>query len=84
MPCQELFARQEPGYRAAVLGAGTVRVAVEAAAPWGWERHVGDDGETVGLTDFGASAPAEALYRHFRITAEAVADAVRRRLEHRA
>ena len=84
MPCQELFARQEPGYRAAVLGAGTVRVAVEAAATWGWERHVGDDGEAVGLTDFGASAPGEALYRHFHITAEAVADAVRRRLERRA
>ena len=80
MPCKELFTRQDPDYRAAVLAVGTVRVAVEAATPMGWEGYVGGDGGMVGLTDFGASAPADSLYRHFRVTVDAVADAVRRRL----
>ena len=80
VPCQELFDRQEREYRDAVLGMDTVRVAVEAAGPLGWERYVGDGGSIVGLTQFGASAPAGPLYEHFGITAAAVAGAVRLRL----
>ena len=80
MPCQELFERQDPDYRAAILAPGTLRLAVEAAVPLGWERYIGDNGHVVGLTDFGASAPAHSLYEHFRITAAAVAEAAHRRL----
>ena len=80
VPCQELFDQQGPEYRNAVLGLNTVRVAVEAAVPLGWERYVGDGGSIVGLTQFGASAPADTLYEHFGITANAVAEAVRLRL----
>jgi len=63
-----------------VLGRGP-RVGVEAAVEGGWPRWLGDDGEFVGMTGFGASAPAEALYREFGITPEAVASAARRSIE---
>ena len=62
-----------------MLGEG-VRVAVEAAVAFGWERYIGESGGFVGMTGFGASAPAADLYRHFGITAEAVVAAVRERL----
>ena len=68
-----------PGYRAEVLGSAP-RVAVEAASPFGWERYIGAGGAMVGMTGFGASAPAEELYRHFGITAEKVAEAALRQL----
>ncbi|MEE9140620.1 MAG: hypothetical protein V3U18_07570, partial [Alphaproteobacteria bacterium] len=64
-----------------VLGPGTVRVAVEAAAAFGWERWVGADGAVIGMTGFGASAPGPELYEHFGITAEAVAAAASTRLK---
>jgi transketolase len=77
MPSWELFAAQDPGYRADVLGDAPVRVAVEAAVSFGWERWLGADGHFVGMQGFGASAPATTLYEHFGITAEAVAARVR-------
>ena len=80
LPCWELFDRQDAAYRAATLGPGSVRVAVEAAVMQGWERYVGEAGATVGMTGFGASAPAKDLFAHFGITAEAVVAAVRARL----
>jgi len=80
MPCWSLFEAQDRAYRQAVLGAGTVRVAVEAAVRFGWERWIGEEGGFVGMTGFGASGPAEELYRHFGITAEAVAAEARKRL----
>ncbi|MBF0307590.1 MAG: transketolase, partial [Alphaproteobacteria bacterium] len=79
MPCTELFDLQPVGYRRAVLGDG-VRVAVEALGTYGWERYVGDAGAIIGMTGFGASAPAEKLYEHFGITAGAVVDAAMSRL----
>ncbi|MEE9139603.1 MAG: transketolase, partial [Alphaproteobacteria bacterium] len=57
MPCWELFEAEPESYREQVLGPGTVRVAVEAAAAFGWERWVGADGAVIGMTGFGASAP---------------------------
>jgi len=80
MPSWELFARQDADYRRSVLRPGTVRVAVEALGTFGWERWVGEDGAIVGMNGFGASAPADQLYRTFDITPEAVAAAVRERL----
>ena len=81
LPCWALFDEQEPAYRETVLGgAGTVRVAVEAASPLGWERYVGTDGAVVGMKGFGASAPAKDLYAHFGITADTVVAAAKARL----
>ena len=80
IPCWELFEKQAKDYRAEILGEGTVRVAVEAAAALGWERFVGPEGAMIGMTSFGASAPGSDLFRHFGITAEAVVEAVKARL----
>ena len=63
----------QPEPQTKTLGRGTVRVAVEAAIKQGWERFIGEDGAFVGMTGFGASAPAERLYQEFGITAENVA-----------
>jgi len=76
MPCFELFQAQSETYQSAVLGSAP-RVAVEAAAPFGWQQWLGPDGAFIGMHGFGASAPAQHLYKHFGITAEAVAAAAR-------
>jgi len=80
MPCWELFEAQDAAWRARVLGVGTVRVAVEAALRFGWERYLGEAGVFVGMSGFGASGPADALYRHFGITSERVVAEARRAL----
>jgi transketolase len=80
VPCFELFEQQDAAYQASVIGRGTVRVAVEAAIKQGWERFIGEDGAFVGMTGFGASAPAEVLYDKFGVTADAVVAAVKARL----
>jgi transketolase len=69
MPCWELFDEQDAIYRASVLGTAP-RIAVEAGIRQGWDRYIGAEGGFVGMTGFGASAPAEKLYAHFGITPE--------------
>jgi len=76
MPCWELFGQQAKEYRDAVLGTAP-RVAVEAAVEFGWERWLGPRGAFIGMQGYGASAPGEALFPHFGITAERVAEAAR-------
>jgi transketolase len=76
-PCFALFSKQSAEYRKSVLGRGA-RVGVEAAVEGDWARWLGDDGEFVGMTGFGASAPASVLYREFGITPQAVAAAAKR------
>jgi len=76
MPCWELLEKQSKEHRDAVLGSAP-RVAVEAAVQLGWERWLGPRGAFIGMTGFGASAPVEALYPHFGITPEKVAEAAR-------
>jgi transketolase len=76
MPSWTLFERQSPQYRAEVLGAAP-RIGVEAALRFGWDRWLGEGGTFVGMTGFGESAPAGDVYRHFGITPEAIAAAVR-------
>lgn len=77
MPSWELFDKQDKAYRNSVLGEGSFRVAVEAAVRHGWDKYIGPDGGFVGMTGFGASAPAGDLYKHFGITAEAVVAAAK-------
>jgi transketolase len=76
MPCLELFEQQEDAWRAAVLGNG-LRVAVEAAVPFGWTRYVASEAHVVGMTGFGASGPYQDLYRHFGITVDVVSARVK-------
>ena len=74
MPSWELFEEQSAEYREFVLPAKvTARLAVEAAIPLGWERYTGRRGAAIGMSGFGASAPAAALFAHFGFTAEAIA-----------
>jgi transketolase len=74
MPCLDRFVEQDQAYRDSVLPPSVrARVAVEAAAPLGWHRWVGDLGDVVAMESFGASAPAGALYKHFGFTGENVA-----------
>ena len=80
VPSFELFEQQDAAYQASVIGRGTVRVAVEAAIKQGWERFIGEDGAFIGMTGFGASAPAEVLYDKFGITSDAIVAAVKARL----
>jgi transketolase len=77
VPCMELFAAQPQAYRQSVLGRGP-RVAVEAAVEGSWGRWLGEGDGFVGMSGFGASAPAAVLYREFGITPAAVAAAAKR------
>ncbi len=73
MPCFELFEDQEPAYRESVLPkAVAARVGCEAGIRLGWDRYLGLDGRFVGMSTFGASAPFNQLYDHFKITTDQV------------
>jgi transketolase len=80
MPCMDIFAIEEPAYQDSVIDPKTVRIAVEAGSPQGWDRWVGREGAVAGMMSFGASGPYEALYKHFGITPENVAKAAKVRL----
>ena len=75
VPCFELLLEQPDSVRRAIIGNAKVNVGVEAAIRQGWDAIIGSDGAFVGMRSFGASAPYKDLYRHFGITAEAVAEA---------
>ncbi|MEO5800097.1 MAG: transketolase [Gemmatimonadales bacterium] len=78
MPSWELFAAQDAAWRERVLPAAiTARVSIEAATTFGWMQFVGTRGISIGINHFGASAPAETLFKEFGLTAEHVAEAVR-------
>ena len=79
VPCMDAFFDQPEDYRRSVIGAAKVKVAVEAAVRQGWDAIIGD-GPFIGMTGFGGSAPYKALYQHFGITPEAVAEAAVARL----
>jgi transketolase len=75
VPCFELFEEQSQAYKRSVLGSSKVNVGIEAAIRQGWDRFIGREGIFIGMTGFGASAPAKKLYEHFGITAEVAAKA---------
>jgi transketolase len=84
MPSWELFRKQDEAYRNEVLSPDvTLRLAVEAGAPHGWQEWVGDTGEIIGMTDFGASAPAKDLFNHFGFTVENVVNRVKNMVAHK-
>jgi len=78
VPSLELFLAQPFDVRRRVAGDAPIKVAVEAAVRFGWDALIGQDGVFVGMNGFGASAPYKDLFRHFGITAEAVAERVLR------
>jgi transketolase len=79
MPSWELFEMQSADYKESVLPSTVkARVAVEAGVKLGWERYIGTEGEFVGMSSFGASAPVDVVFKGFGITADAVVAAARK------
>jgi transketolase len=80
VPCMDLLLELPRAEFEAIVGRAPVKIAVEAAVRQGWDAIIGHDGAFVGMTGFGASAPAKELFKHFGITAEAVVKAAEGRL----
>ena len=80
VPCLDLFMEQDKDYFMSFVCNDTIKVAVEAAIRMPWDRLIGPHGIFVGMSTFGESAPAEVLYKHFGITAEAVVEKVQAKL----
>ena len=78
MPSVEVFEQQDSDYRAHVLPEHGARLAVEAGARDGWWRYVAGRGDVIGMTTFGQSAPAKALFEHYGFTVDAVTAVARR------
>ena len=72
MPCSERFDEQADGYKTSVLGNGIKRVAIEASHVDWWRKYVGLEGEVIGMTSFGESAPGNDLFEHFGLTKEKI------------
>jgi transketolase len=86
MPCWDLFEEQPEDYRKKLLGPGTVKVAIEAAAREGWDRYIGSEllgegGAFIGMHSFGASGPYKDVYNKFGITADAAVAAAKKLLK---
>jgi transketolase len=73
VPCLDAFERQDEGYRRAVIPRHLPRLAVEAGSTGLWWKVVGEHGDVIGLDRFGESGPASGLFKHFGLTAQAVA-----------
>jgi transketolase len=80
VPSLELLLQQPAERRSAIIGSAPIKIAIEAAVRFGWDAVIGPDGIFIGMSTFGASAPAKDLYKHFGITAEAVIEAASKRL----
>jgi transketolase len=81
VPSLDLLLEQPKAQRKAIIGNAPVKIAIEAAVRFGWDAVIGPDGTFIGMTGFGASAPAKDLYPHFGITAEAVVNAATKGLQ---
>jgi transketolase len=82
MPCWRLFEAQDQSYRDSVLPPTVkARVSVEEGSTFGWERYVGENGESLGMNFFGASAPLKSLQNKFGFTVEHVVQATKRQLQ---
>ena len=76
MPCSERFDEQSDKYKTSVLGHGIKRVAIEASHEDWWRKYVGLEGEVIGMTSFGESAPGNDLFEHFGFTKEKIIKAL--------
>jgi transketolase len=80
VPCLDLLLAQDNSYKVELLGPSSALIVVEAGLEMGWAALTGSKAGFVGMTGFGASAPAADLYAHFKITKEAVVNAAKIRL----
>jgi transketolase len=79
MPCAELFDEQDNAYKADLLPGSALRVSIEAGVTLGWQKYVGE-GLTIGIDSFGASGPADQLFKHFGFSVEAIVPKIEARL----
>ena len=79
----DLFFEQDAEYIEGLTCNDSVKIAIEAAVRQGWDRIIGAHGLFVGMQGFGDSAPANVLYKHFGITADDAARAVRERIKNK-
>ena len=82
-PCLDIFDKQSKEYKEEVLNKNTLRVAIEAANSYGWERYIGENGLFFGIKDnkFGISAPAEKVYEYFGITKQNIIENIKKNLK---
>jgi transketolase len=80
MPSMSRFLAQSDAYRAELIPADALKVSIEAGVTLGWERIVGNDGLTIGIDTFGASAPAGDLFKHFGFSVEAIVPQIKAKL----
>jgi transketolase len=81
MPCWQFFSNQDRAYQQSVIPrTARLRVAVEAAVSFGWERWVGEEGLILGLDHYGASAPYEVIMKNLGFTPDSVAQKIMDRL----
>ncbi len=72
VPSFEIFDEQDQNYKEVTLGKDGLRVGIEASSGLGWEKYLGDNGLFFGMKSFGASAPAQDLYKHFGIDKDTI------------
>ncbi|MBT5186141.1 MAG: transketolase, partial [Kordiimonadaceae bacterium] len=80
MPSTETFDSQEQTYQESVFGNAKVYASIEAGSTYGWDKYVGRNGVKIGIDQFGASAPAKDLYKHFGITKENLVNSIKEKL----
>jgi transketolase len=80
VPCMDLFFEQESGYFESLVCNKSIKIAIEAGIRQGWDRIIGGHSTFIGMNSFGASAPADELYKQFGITADAVVEASQKKL----
>ena len=80
MPCTEKFDAQSDEYKNSVLGSAKVYASIEAGTTYGWDKYVGRNGVKIGIDEFGASAPAKDLYKHFGVTKENLIASIKEQL----
>jgi transketolase len=80
MPCTELFDAQSAAYQDDIIPGNVLTISIEAGSTFGWERYTGRNGMRFGIDSFGASAPIDALYDHFGLTAEKITPQIIARL----
>jgi transketolase len=84
MPCMELFDKQPSEYITEILCNDSIKVAIEAAVPFGWHKYIGQHGIFIGMQNFGASAPATDLFDYFGINADNVVEQIMKKIKSRS
>ena len=78
VPSMELFDDQPEDYKLRILGETELKISIEASQPMSWKKYVGKNGTTLGIEDFGKSAPYKDVYKHFKLTDDDVVNAALR------